>query len=116
MDTARGVGYYGRGEVRLTGHEVYWRKCTRKEPEGIALPDWTRDSSNVVEVLAVGPKCGTVENNQTKRKLYDWPHGQVFPVKPGDFVILPDSAETITHPDVDYEGIIHELDIIAIIE
>ena len=115
-NTASEVGYYGRDEVRLIGHEVYWRKCFREEPDGLALCEETQDNCNVAEVLAIGPKCGTIEQDKRKRERFKWPCGQVFPAKVGDLIILPNESQTMTHPHVRYEGIIHELDIIAILD
>jgi len=43
---------------RLDGHWLYCRRCETPEPEGLILPEWTRDYSLWFEVLAIGTEVG----------------------------------------------------------
>jgi hypothetical protein len=120
------VGYYGDKNIKVFGHNIYYRKELEpdievKDDTGeavgiIAIPDVMKDICFTVEVLALGEECGTVFKDRVKRKVNSWPQGIVNPIKPGDRLLLPDGANSLTKPyGVDYEGLISEFDAIAII-
>lgn len=120
------VGYYGDKDIDVFGHNVYFRKELEPDVEvtddfggvvgTIAIPDVMKDICFTVEVLALGDECGSVFTDRVKRRINGWPQGIVNPIKPGDRLLLPDGANSLTKPyGVDYEGMISEFDAIAII-
>ena len=108
----------GVKKYQLRGHQVAFCKDQLREVEdGVALCDKTRDYCTTATVIAVGPDVSAPEKDKTKREMHGWPKCSDLPLKKGMRVLLPDGCDTIKHPfDVDYEGLIHANDIIAIVE
>ena len=102
----------------LLGHEVAFCKDLRhKEDEGVSLCDHTRDYCTTAVVLAVGRKVNSPVTDKAKREMFGWRKHYDIPLRKGMRVLLPDGCDTMSHPfDVDYEGLIHANDVIAIVE
>jgi hypothetical protein len=102
----------------LLGHEVaFCKDKIHEENEGIALCAKTVEYCTTAVVLAVGRKVNAPVTDKAKREMFGWRKHYDMPLRKGMRVLLPDGCDTMSHPfDVDYEGLIHANDIIAIVE
>jgi hypothetical protein len=128
QSTAVDVGPNGDKTLQVMGNRCYWRKTyTPDVTDGVGclvLPDKLKDHSVIVEIVAVGPDCGKLYKDpegyvsrKVKRKLNKWPVGINNPIKVGDFCILKNGCQSITHPfGYELEGMISEFDILAVLE
>ena len=97
---ARNVGEEGKHTLRVLGHNLYVRKCVVPDITDeagkivVALCEQTKDRTNWAEVVAVGPKVGQRRNgNKRDLKAKDLARWANMQIKPGDFVVLPESSK-----------------------
>lgn len=82
--------------MRVRGHWLYCKKCVTPELTDeenrvlVALPERTQDTSQWVQVLAVGPDCGKRRDlPEWKKKLPDMRVWCSDPIRVGDLLLCP---------------------------